>query len=361
MPFDNTAYFAAHSRNTLRVVVVGDREKNFPIAAAFRAAGKNRWDPVVEKAGEEVSFDDLDSAGVIVMSDIGTPSRQLQAFLSGRSSARKVLVFALNADDENFGESATLIAGLCRFKKPLSPVSLSIPANAVLPDTISETWRGFPALAAREAAIYRYADGLPGNALLRLDNGAPLVTSFTDAGGRVWVLAATPLGVTKANNLCETGFYMPAIDRIARYAAGSISLPAEEWIAGVARHNQLYSRGKAANVLNSEGVIVDRWQSRPDVVFKQPGIYTVLPDGEASYTVTVIADPEESRLDYRLPSVSGPSKGMVMVLSGRELKDAFRGRNRFAANAAWVLLALLLLSEVLLWEKPRSGAASEIP
>lgn len=349
LPFDNTVYFATQARKALRVIIVGDKEKNFPIAAAFCAAGRNRWDPVTAKVPEEVTFDDLDSAGVIVVSGPGSQSRQLEAFLSSRSSIDKVIVFAPNTDDEGFGESATFLARLCRLKKPLTLAVRPAPATIVLPDTISETWRGFPALAAREAAVYRYVEGLPGNVLLRLDNGAPLLTRFADADGRVWVLSATPLGVTGANNLCETGFYVPAIDRVVRYAASSISPAADVWIAGVEHRNQLYSRGKTATVLNSEGAVIDRWQSQPDVVFNQPGIYKIIPDGEASYTVTVIADPEESVLDYRAPSVPESSKGMVMVLSGQQLKEASSGRGRHMSDSMWLLLAIVLLAEVLLW------------
>ena len=36
-------------------------------------------------------------------------------------------------------------------------------------------------------------------------------------GGRKWVISATPLGIINENNLCETGFFVPFIDRLARY------------------------------------------------------------------------------------------------------------------------------------------------
>lgn len=358
LSFDNTVFFATHAQKALRVIIVGDKEKSFPVAAAFYAAGKNRWDPVIAKDPKEVSFDDLDSAGVVVMNDISGPSRQLEAFLAGRSSVDKVMVFAPNTSDEGFAESAMFIARMGRSKKPLTLISRSAPATIVLPDTISETWRGFPAIPTREAAVYRYADGLPGNVLLRLDNGAPLVTRFADADGRIWVLTATPLGVTEANNLCETGFYVPAIDRVVRSAAASVSRAAEEWVAGVARRNQLYSRGKKATVFNSEGAAIDRWQSQPDVVFKQPGIYKIAPDGEASYTISVIEDPQETVLDYRVTRVPESSKGMVIVLGEQQLKEAFRGHGRFVSSGIWILLVFLLLAEVLLWPprhpRPRS-------
>jgi hypothetical protein len=355
LPFDNTAFFAARAPKALRVIVVGDKEKSFPIAAAFSAAGKDRFDPVVARTPEEVSFDDLDSAAVVVVNDIAGFSRQLDAFLSGRSSIGKVLIFAPNTGDEGFGRSSMFIAGLSRLKNPLTLAVRSTPSTVMLPDTISEVWRGFPALATREAAVYRYAEGLPGDALLRLDNGAPLLTRFTDAEGRTWLLAATPLGVTAANNLCETGFYVPAIDRMVRHAAGSISPVAETWVAGIKRRNRFYAGGKSATIVNSEGVVIDRWQSQPEVVFRQPGVYTVVPTGEAPFAITVIADPEESKLEYRVPDVPGPLKGMVKVLTGLQFMEVLKGQKSPLSWVPWVLLALALLVEVLLWPSSKDG------
>jgi hypothetical protein len=187
------------------VVVVGDLLAGFPVAAAFSAAGNDRWGPVVAKTGDEVTFDDLDSAGVIVINDYNGSSRQLEAFLHSRASAEKVVVFALSCGDETFGESSALLSRLGPLKKKLALKVLPAGSSAavVLPDTISALWAGFPALTTREAAVYRYAEGLPGTPVLRLDNGAVLATQLVDADGHNWVLWATPLGISEANNLCS--------------------------------------------------------------------------------------------------------------------------------------------------------------
>jgi hypothetical protein len=305
------------------------------------------------KSAQEISYDDLDSAAVVVLNETGSMSRQLESFLTGRASAGKVIVFALDTRDENVGESATIFARLARLKKPLSITTGTAPVAVVLPDTISEIWRGFPSIVTREAAVYRYGEGLPGTVLLRLDNGVPLATQLMDADGRVWVLVATPLGVTRANNLCETGFYVPALDRLARTAAASVARSAQVWTAGTLQRNRFYARGKAARVLDAEGAEIDRWQSQPGVVFKLPGVYTVVPDGEAGFPVTVVADPEESELDYRTPAAAAVPGSMVMSVGERRLKESLRAGGGFQSHGLWLLLALFLLAEVLFWPRER--------
>jgi hypothetical protein len=215
--FDNIAYFTSRDRKALRVIVVGDRERNFPLFAALSAGGEHRWNPVLQRGGDEVTFDELDSSDAVVVSGISRPSRALEAFLKGSSSAKKIVVLAAGADEEGLSVFAGLCSGLRNGPAHLFKlVTLDHPAALMLPDTISELWQGFHTLHTGEAAVNRYAEGLPGTTLLSLDNGAPLCTKMSDGQGRCWIYFATPLGVTDANNLCETGFYVPCLDRIAR-------------------------------------------------------------------------------------------------------------------------------------------------
>ena len=355
--FDNKDFFTAQDRKALRVVVVGDRERNFPISAALSAGGENRWSPVILRGSDEVRFDELDSADAIVVSGISRSSRTLETFLSGRSSAKKIVLIALGADEEGIGANAVLFSGMSRSAaNPLKLVRLERPATLLLPDTISELWKGFRSLRTGEAAVYRYAEGLPGTALLRLDNGAPFCTKASDEQGRCWIFFATPLGVTDANNLCETGFFVPCLDRIARYGASMQSVPLDLWIAGFERRNPFYASGHGATVLSEEGKFLERWQSQPSVVFKQPGIYKIVPDGQEAFWVAVRADPAESKLSYSLPSVPEASKGKVMIFNEEQLREALKGKGRFLAYAPWIVLGLLLLAELFLWEKPLRGA-----
>ena len=353
LAFDNTAFFTAQNRGAMSVMVVGDRERNFPVAAAFSAAGPRRWNPVTVKTGDEVSYDELDSADVIVVNGLDKPSRALQALVASRSSGKKVILYALATDDEGFGPSVSTISRFNTSPKPLKLLKPSLPATIVLPDTISGIWRGFPSLRTKEAAIYRYAEGLPGTPLLRLDNGAPLITLLTDDQGRSWVLAATPLGVTDANNLCETGFYVPCIDRIAWHAAGGPSAAGDAWIAGFERRNPMYASGISATVLNEEGKFIDQWRRQPSVLFKQPGLFKIVPDGQAAYWVAVRPEPEESELSYPLPTIPEASKSKIVVVDERRFKEVLKGQGALPSYLPWLFLALLLLAETLLWERSR--------
>ena len=352
LTFDNTAFFVSQNRSALRVIVVGDRERNFPVVLAFAASGKDRWNPVTSKECNEVTFDDLDSADVVVISAMNRPSRPLETFFTSGSSVKKTVLLAVGADNEGFGSSAAIISKVNLSSIPLRLETLSTPATIVLPDTISETWQGFPTLRAREAAIYRYGNGLPGTVLLRLDNGTPLVTHVSDNQGRSCIFIATPLGVTDANNLCETGFYVPFIDRIVHYAASVNRVPPDAWIAGMERRNPFYSSGKGATVLDEVGKFLERWQAQPSVLFKQPGLYKIVPDAENAYWISAIADPAESKLIYRLPVIPESAKNNILILNDKQLLAALEGRGSFLSYLPWLFLVLLLLAEIVLWENP---------
>jgi hypothetical protein len=360
LSFDNVAYFTSHDRKALRVVVVGDRERNFPLSAAFSAQGEHRWNPVLRRGGDEVTFDELDSADAIVVSGISRPSRSLDAFLKGATSAKTIVMLAAGADEEGLSAFAGLCSGIRKRTAPLLKlITLDRPAALTLPDTISELWRGFHALRTGEVAVYRYVEGLPGTPLLTLDNGAPLCTKISDEQGRSWIFFATPLGVTDANNLCETGFYVPCIDRIARSAASSLSAPLDAWIAGIERRNPLYASGRGAMVFGEDGKLIERRQAQPSVVFKQPGIYKIVPDGQEAYWVAVNSDPAESNLSYRMPAPPESSKEKVMIFNEKQFMEALHGNGRFLSYAPWLFLGLLLLAELFLWEKrPRTPGGS---
>jgi hypothetical protein len=234
----------------------------------------------------------------------------------------------------------------------LQPVSLATPSTVIFPDTIAETWRGFPSLRTDESSIYRYVNGLPGTVLARLDNGTPLVThTAVDRGGSV-LFVATPLGVTEANNLCETGFYVPFIDRITRYAVNEHHVTAGILTAGFERRNPLYGSGKGATVLSDDGKFLERWQSQPSVIFKLPGLYKILPDGDEPYWIAVNADPEESDCNRMLPVIPEATRDKVLILNEDEFKRIIGNRESFRSFLPWLILILFLLAETLLWESP---------
>jgi hypothetical protein len=355
LPFDNTRWFTAQARASSRVIVVGDSQKNYPVAVAFSAASSARWNPVTTTTGETATWDGLDSADVIVINGLGRQSSPLEVLRQGRAFAQKIIFLALGGDETEFAQSAAFIARALPTAIRLRTVSVTEPVTIVLPDTISEIWRGFPRLNATEVAIYRYVEGLPGTALLRLSNGAPFVTRFTDRDGRIWILASTPVGITDANNLCETGFFVPCLDRILRYAAADKFPAADPWIAGAPRRNPFYGTGKGAAVVRSDGVALPRWQSQPMVVVPEPGLYRITPDGADAFWIAVNPDPAESRLEYALPRVPAAGRSTMNVLSEQQILDVVHNHGRMPSYIPWIVLWLFLLAELLLWERPQTG------
>ncbi len=354
LSFDNSFWFTSQTRAS-RVIVVGDSQKNYPLTAAFAAASPARWNPVRTETGESASYDDLDSADIIVLNGIEGPSGPLEALQQGRAFAQKTILIALGGSDREFGQSASILSRIIPPTIRLRMVSDTVPVKVVLPDTISDVWRGFPRLAAAEVAVYRYVEGLPGSVLLRLSNGAPLVTRFTDHEGRNWVLAATPLGITDANNLCETGFFVPCLDRIMRDVASDKTPAADQWIAGSPRRNPYYGTGKGATVARSDGIAAGRWQSQPMVVFPEPGLYKVTPDGDNAYWIAVNTDPAESRLEYSPPRIPDAGRGKMLVLTEQQLFEVLRTHGRLPSYLPWIALFLLLIAELLLWERPEGN------
>ncbi len=359
LPFDNSCWFTSQARAS-RVIVVGDSQKNYPLSAAFAAASPARWNPVAAVTGASATYDELDSADIIVLNGLEEPSGPLEALRQGRAFAQKTILLALGGNDREFSQSAGLLSRILPPTTRLRAVTDTAPLTVVLPDTISELWRGFPKLAAAEVAVYRYVEGLPGTVLLRLSNGAPLFTAFTDREGRSWVLAATPLGITDANNLCETGFFVPCLDRIVRHAASDKTPAADPWIAGTPRRNPYYGTGKGAALVRSDGTAAGRWQSQPMVVFAEPGLYKVTPDGDNASWIAVNADPAESRLEYSLPRIPDAGRNKMLVLIEPQLLEALRNHGRLPLYLPWIALFLLLIAEIFLWERPE-GASSGKP
>jgi hypothetical protein len=366
LPFDNTVFFTSGSSSAQRVIIVGDRERNFPVFSAFSAFGENRWNPVILKNSDEVSFDELDTADVVVINGLGRLSRPLEAFFSSRSSGKKTVLYACDADDGEFGSSAAFMSRILlkinplRRQKLMNYVTAGKPAAIVLPDTLSEIWRGFPSLHSTETAIYRYAEGLPGTPLLRLDNGTPLATLFQEDDNRSWIFVATPLGISEANNFVETGFYVPFIDRIVSYASDKNPSKTDFWIAGFERRNPMFGSGKGAAIYNEEGKLLEQWQSQTNVLFRQPGLYKIVPEGEPANWIAVNPDTGESRLRYKLPVVPDELNSNVLIINKKQILFALKGKGGFPSYLPWFFLVLLLLAEVSLWEK-RSKTSEKNP
>ncbi len=352
LSLDDSLVFLRNDHGGRTALIVGQDPAVFPLSTALRAAGEGYWEQVVVRKPATVSTEDIESASVIVLDQVLSPSAALGSLLSGRARRSAAVVLSPSTAAAAQGFNSMVLRRISASAQV--SVRDSGASAPVLTDTLSPLWRGFPALRERTATVSRYLRGIPGEPLLRLDNGDILAARATDSSGIVWVLCATPLGITEDNNLCETGFYVPLLDRITRYAAAAASASGETWYAGSPRPNPYFGRQGSAEVFSADGELVAKWATQPVVTLEQPGAYRVAPVMEPAGWLRVVADPAELDLRYRsLHPDAGPA---VAVVAARGFADFVRraGESRLAA-VLWIALAALVLLEMLLW--PRAIAA----
>jgi hypothetical protein len=353
-PADNTWYFIRGAGQALRVLIVGEPDECFPLAAAFSALGASQWAPVVRQA-HTVSYDDIDSAALVVLNGVRHLSPPLAILLRNRSFGQKAILFSPATDSAFAGVNGSIL--------PVrDPASCSIASDAkphaiVLPDTVSQLFAGFRRLKDADAAVSRYCTGLPGSALLRLDNGRPFATHMLDTLGNSWVMAAVPLGLAKggrpgAGALYETGLYVPLLDRLARFALSAIQKAPQSWAAGTPVKNPFFGAKRGALVFDAAGTLISRWSSQPLVAFGAPGHYRIQPDGQPSYWAAVEFDTAEAGFTYRPPLIPASTTASVKFLTARQFESFVKTRQSGAFSQwLWIALALLLIAEILLWEK----------
>jgi hypothetical protein len=352
--FDNTGSFVFGRTTGFRVLIAGDEIANMPIAAALRAADTRRWDPVCLAPGK-LTPAICDSADIIVVNECSSIPASLRVLMAARGPRPQAWVVAAAAGDATAARTAARL--LEPFSRTVGMVPMTPPGGINLPDTVSGMWREFPAMRIDEVTISRFAAGLTGDVLCRLSNGKPAVVAAADALRRTWLIAATPLGVSTDNNLCETGFYVPFIDRLFRKAASGLDAGGRgAWIAGASVKNPWYGASGAAQLSRTDGTVLLRLQQQPVVTVDAPGVYLVTPPAAAPYPQVVVADTLESVPEYRLPENGKDGKWTVAL--PHELTAYLQGHGRPVFwILPWLLLALLLCAEVLLRER-RGGQVS---
>ncbi|MDO5576313.1 MAG: hypothetical protein Q4F84_04485, partial [Fibrobacter sp.] len=354
LQFDNVSFFSPHKQHVYRVLVIGDKQKNSVIASALNVLNK-KWNPVILKDEQEVVYSDMDSSDVIIINSVMWVSKQIDAFIAGYSGKEKTFVFAI----ENSGKNAQMheVGTVALLKKAFNdiPVGKSIELQKslplVLPDTISDLWRGFPEMRSSEVAVNNYYDNIPGEALLHFGNGRSFMSHVKDKASRNWIVLSTSIGITEDNNLCETGFFVPFIDRICTYGAAQMLSNESVLIAGVSYKNPFFNTNTSASVYDSESRLVITLQGQSMMVFDLPGVYKVVPDGRTPYYLTVAADPAESVISYRQPkkhknSLNMSSSEFLMALNSRQ--------SVFFWYLPWIILFCLIVLETLLWENKKA-------
>lgn len=358
-PLDNVRYFTLGEFARQRVVVVGDTAENFPLAAAFRSMGPSQWNPVVQRLPQDLSVSDIDSADLIICNAMTYISRPLQLLRTTKLFGPKALMVAAAVDSQFSPSIAPLFGGPASGMGP-KIVRVEKPCGLIFYDTISMIGKGFRRLEDNDAAIFRYSAPLPGKALCFLDNRTPFATHRIDSLGHSWTFFAAPIGRALSNNLCETGIYVPLLDRIARYSLESVRRRSDEWIAGRPRRNPFLGARHPAYVYTVQNERQAQWGGQARVTFDEPGIYRIQPDEGVSYWVAVNADSEETDLSYRIPKSSVFANAPVTVVGGEEFLSGLKaGKGGLFSYGPWIALAMLLLVEMLLWE--REGGRKKEP
>ncbi|NLG16309.1 MAG: hypothetical protein GX556_03130 [Fibrobacter sp.] len=364
LSFDNNVYFSAGQQISSKVLVIGSPDENRVIAAAFNVLGP-AWENPAVKSELDLIYDDLDSADLIIINSLKRPSRVLEAFAVSQGSSAKAVILSFAAQEEIQSWSGSLLkSAFSSSAGKINGLTLQSPLSPVLPDTLSELWRGFPRVKSEDVLVYAFCKGIPGDVILRLSGGEPLVTKLSDKAGRKWIITATPLGISEENNLCETGFFIPFLDRLARSAVAELKTGKVAWTAGLAFRNPFYGDGAAASVFDSEGRMLTALQNKPSIVLQKAGIYKMVPSGKPSWYFSVNADLRESEIRSTLPSVSGPAGRKILTLK----KDGLLSAAEAGSGGAfwyfpWIVLILLLLVETILWtsRQHQSGIAEQAP
>jgi hypothetical protein len=346
-PADNIDYFTCDRTEGMRFLVVTDGPESFPVIAALKTLFPKQ--PLLQRSAAQVSAAECDSADVIVLYGLRAPAPALMEMIAGgNATAGQVILFSPALDDIPAGVSQA-VSRLLDPVVSLRREESAQPLYTVLPDTLVSLWRSFPRLEDRNVAVLAYIRPIPGTPLCRLDNGAPLVSNTIDRYGRSWLIFATPLGIDRANNLCETGFFIPLIDRSLRFGRMAIHREDGPWIAGMPRTNPFRGSRHSARVLQEDGRFYAQWESQPTVVIERPGVYTIQPTEDPAAQIAVHMDPAESRIEYRIPEIRGAHRRNLRVVGPDDFVSFITDqRRRSVAVLLWIVLGMLLVAEAVL-------------
>jgi hypothetical protein len=349
-PLDNVRFFVLGMKGSLRVLVVGDSLRSFPITAAFRSIGPLRWNPVIRRSPHELCNADIDSADIILCDQIAVEPSPLRLLRTTRLFGSKAVIVSPSVDGDLPRRDAPPAGPGEKTPEP-KLVAMDKPCGIVLYDTLSALWKGFRSLSYGAVAIHRAIGPQPGVALCGMDNRMPFATHILDSLGHSWVFLASPLGIDSANNLRETGFFVPFLDRIARFALESTRKDDEEWFAGRPRRNPFLGARHPAAVTTVRGDRYSAWGSQLSVVVDEPGVYRIEPYGEPSFWIAVNPDPEEARLAFHSPRAWHKRRNHLVDAEAENFIAALQAGKSFAMSyGPWILIAALVAIEMLLWE-----------
>jgi hypothetical protein len=355
---DNKYFFVFGEKKIKKVLILGDAEECFPIVAAFSSLKKYNWLPFFVSASS-VSYDNLDTADVIVLNGIKQLSSSILLFLKSKSYGNKAIIFSPLMDTNYYQVNLNYIP--FDNKSSFFPVTEEKSHSIVLPDTTSFIFKGFKYLRDKDVAIYRYFQNNFGESIIKFDNGKSLASHFIDSCGNSWIIFSVPIGFVKKTKpdeipLFETGIYVPLLDRLSNFALWAIKKETSAWIAGYYQKNPYSTIKGGALIFDEHNKIISQWSSQQFVCFDKVGNYKIQPEGKPSYWICVNIDTQETKFNYQKCNITTPRKMPAVFLSYKEFENLIK-KNKYItfSDFLWLLLVLLLLAEPLLWERNTKG------
>ena len=347
LPFDNRDYFTLSADQHREALIAGDVRRNRVIGAALKASGPTFWNAVTLKEGNELSYEDINAANLVIINGFNGRSRVLESFITGGGGDKGVIVALDPEREDDFGRSFLRSAGILGAAQKANKAESGL--NPVLTDTNSAMWRGFPAMSSKNARVYSYVSPLAGSTLARL-GGSPALVSLVSRKSSELLIISTPIGVTQSNNLCETGFFVPFIDRLGRRAILGHGQAEERWYAGYAVRNPFLGGGRTGTLYGMDGKIAATWSSQPNVRVDRPGVYSLVSSTGEAANIAVSAHPIESEMVFRQPDL-GRAEGIYYFEAGDFLERMGNLSNNVWSYRLWILLGLVLCCEVFLWKR----------
>ncbi|MBN1982454.1 MAG: hypothetical protein JW795_13055, partial [Chitinivibrionales bacterium] len=368
-PLDNSVFVCTAKLPQPIVMIVSDDTDPMTLSAALqtlsnrKTGGKERFG-IRLRTVADLSFDDIDSASVIILNSIHQRTDALEKLITAASFSNKAILFspALTPQAQDFNQ--LVFNHLWTRSNSIKKVTLTEPAFAILPDTVSALWRAFPRFDDRDVAVYEYLSSPVTTSVVRLSTAAPLVTITRDNRSISWVVFTTPISITTANNLCETGFFVPLLDRLIEYSLEQLNRPQGSWIAATPYRNPFFQT-QPAELFDSEHKYRATWHHQSMVSIDQPGIYTIVPKQKAAYTIAVNCDPQEGSISAAYPQITDLNKQRMRLISDQQTRDFFQRYNTPSLfDLLWVAFVIVLCIEMLLWkdasQKNLSGIARRI-
>lgn len=344
MQFDNILYFTSNDAHLPSVLITGDSLENRPLVAALASLDNRHQREISITPHLQLTVNAIHSADLIVVCG-GDNSPFAENLIRKTHPAHPQVI--IRAYD-------SLLASI-----PAHPSitwrSLDKPLSARLSDTLSSFWKGFPFINSTEMRIYGFASGLRGTPYLFTSGGHPLLTTDDSASNRLLISVATPLGISSVNNVCETGLYVPLIDRIFRMADQFCTPHSTMWYAGKLIRDNISGESTPLALLDKSGRHVMLLKGQKQFRTPPQGLYTLSPSKKTVQPLAINYDTLESILDYSLPHANTASSNELVIASPEQILEFLKSRRTSIEwLLPWLILGLLCLAELVVRMKLKS-------